>query len=302
MCGRFCCSLNAEDLRNELHQENVLPDTDTEWIDQDAYRPSYNVCPSRSIPAVVEKTQTQMKVIQSMQWGFIPSWVKSNPYTKPINARAETLEEKQSIFDKSKNVNRCIIAAEGFFEWNKKKQVFFIKRKDSKMMLFAGLYSTATIDDRSITTCTIVTTTASKMFSKIHHRMPVILEPAAVNTWINSKVFWSSDLLKLLTPFDGELTCYQVTDKVGPVKNDGPELVQPLDEHKSSISHFLKPADIKDEISKDLSPHVEKVANTGSSSTTTAGAQQATKKRKKSMDDDAKASNTPKITRFFSKK
>lgn len=66
MCGRFCCSLNAEDLRNELHQENVLPDTDTEWIDQDAYRPSYNVCPSRSIPAVVEKTQTQMKVIQSM--------------------------------------------------------------------------------------------------------------------------------------------------------------------------------------------------------------------------------------------
>lgn len=55
------------------------------------------------------------------------------------------------------------------------------------------------------------------------------------------------------------LYSYQVTDKVGPVKNDGPELVQPLDEHKSSISHFLKPADIKDEISKDLSPHVEKV-------------------------------------------
>ncbi|GAN10248.1 DUF159 domain protein [Mucor ambiguus] len=298
MCGRFCCSLNTEELRNELHEENVLPDRNTEWVDQDSYRPSFNVCPSRSIPAVLEKAQTHTKIMQSMQWGFIPSWLKSNPYSKPINARIETLTEKSSMFDKSKNANRCIIAAEGFFEWNRKKQAFFIKRADNKMMLFAGLYSTAYIDDRSVTTCTLITTAASEFFSKIHDRMPVILEPDNVDAWINSKVFWSNDVIKLLKPFDGELNCHQVTDKVGSVKNDSPDLVQPLDERKSSISHFLKPARIKDEISKDLSSHVGKAT----SSSTATIAQQATKKRKKSVNDDPNASKTPRITSFFDKK
>lgn len=109
---------------------------------------------------------------------------------------------------------------------------------------------------------------------------------------------------------------------MGPTKNDGPDLVQPLDERKSSISYFLKPAHINDEISKDLGPHVEKVfffsssimhviyidskagassgPNTVSSATTTT--QQATKKRKKSMDTDPNASKMPKITSFFNKK
>ncbi|KAK4511867.1 uncharacterized protein ATC70_003866 [Mucor velutinosus] len=305
MCGRFCCSLTADDIRNELFEEHVLPQRDTEWIDQDSHRPSFNVCPSRSIPAVLEKDQTHTKVMQSMQWGFIPSWLKSNPYSKPINARVETLTERKSIFDKSKNVNRCIIAAEGFFEWNKKKQAFFIKRKDGKMMLFAGLYSTASIDGCSVTTCTIVTSAASEFFSKIHDRMPVILEPGNVDTWINSKMLWSNDIIKLLTPFDGELNCFRVTDKVGPVKNDSPDLVQPLDQRKSSISHFLKPALIKDEINKDLSSHVEKTAASSSTSSTkvpSTTARQTAKKRKTSVDDDPIATKTPKITSFFNKK
>ncbi|CAO3616318.1 unnamed protein product [Mucor fragilis] len=304
MCGRMCCSLTTDEIRNELYQEDVLPDRNVEWVDEGLHRSSFNVCPSRAVPAVLED-QARHKVMQSVQWGFIPSWMQGNAYSKPINARAETLTEKSSMFDKSKNTSRCIIAAEGFFEWNKKKQAFFIKRKDNKMMLFAGLYSAACIDDRHVTTCTIITTAASKFFSKIHDRMPVIVESNNVDAWIDSKIFWTNDIIKLLTPFDGELNCYQVTDKVGPIKNDGPDLVQPLDERKSSISYFLKPAHINDEISKDLGPHVEKAGassgpNTVSSATTTT--QQATKKRKKSMDTDPNASKMPKITSFFNKK
>ncbi|KAL7308247.1 hypothetical protein PS15m_012123 [Mucor circinelloides] len=297
MCGRFCCSLNTDDIRTELYEENVLPQRDVEWIDESSHRPSYNVCPSRSIPAIVEKGQSQSKVLQSMQWGFIPAWLKSNPHNKPINARVETLTEKPSMFDKSKNISRCIIAAEGFFEWNKKRQPFFIKRKDNKMMLFAGLYSTAHVDGRSVTTCTIITTAASEFFSKIHNRMPVILEPKDVDTWINHKVLWTQDVIKLLKPFDGELSCFRVTDKVGPIKNDSPELIQPLDDHKSSISHFLKPAHIKDEMNKDLASHVQKPAIVSS-------VQDISKKRKKSVDqaDSNHVLKTPKITNFFSKK
>lgn len=66
MCGRFCCALSTDNIRNELHDENVLPERNTEWVDESNHRPSYNVCPTRYIPAVIEKGQSQTKIIQSM--------------------------------------------------------------------------------------------------------------------------------------------------------------------------------------------------------------------------------------------
>ncbi|KAI8640470.1 hypothetical protein BD408DRAFT_434224 [Parasitella parasitica] len=306
MCGRFCCSLSADDIRNELYQENVLPNPNTEWVDQDAHRPSYNVCPTRYIPTVLEKSQNQ-KIIQSMQWGFIPSWLNDAPYSKPINARLETLIEEKSMFDKSKNVHRCIIAAEGFFEWNKKKQAFYIKRRDGKMMIFAGLYSIATIDSQTVATCTIITTTASTFFTKIHRRMPVILEPSDVNVWINSSILWSPTVINLLKPFPDELDCFQVSPKVGPTKNDTPALIIPLDEQKSSISHFLKPVDPEDEMSKKVSINKEKretaiYKEPPSPKAIDKPPSHTKKKRKKSAKETLDGLKSRKITSFFGKK
>ncbi|CEP07057.1 hypothetical protein [Parasitella parasitica] len=290
MCGRFCCSLGADDIRNELYQENVLPNTDAEWVDQDTHRPSYNVCPTRYIPTVLEKNKNE-KMIQSMQWGFIPSWLKDAPYNKPINARLETLTEDKSIF----------------FEWNKKKQVFYVKRRDGKLMLFAGLYSIATIESQAVATCTIITTAASAFFSKVHHRMPVILEPSDVNVWINNNIPWSPTVINLLKPFSGELDCFQVSPKVGPTKNDTPDLITPLDEQKSSISHFLKPVDLQDEMRKMSATNTDQKETNNYKEPSLCNSIDKpsidpNKKRKRRVDGSPGTLKSRKITSFFSKK
>jgi putative SOS response-associated peptidase YedK len=66
MCGRFCCSLDPETIRTQLHKDNVLQDKDIEWIDQERYRVSYNVCPTRWVPGLLEKGQEKAKCLQSM--------------------------------------------------------------------------------------------------------------------------------------------------------------------------------------------------------------------------------------------
>ncbi|KAI8971875.1 hypothetical protein BDF20DRAFT_703991 [Mycotypha africana] len=318
MCGRFCCSLNPEELKSRLYKENVLKHKNVSWIDETKHRASYNVCPARYIATVFQSSEIDNeRIMKSMQWGYIPSWAKAAPPAKPINARVETLTENpNSVFNASKNSRRCVIVAEGFFEWNKKRQAFYIERKDKKLMLFAGLYSNSHFNDDDLTTCTIITTHASSFFSKIHDRMPVILDESDIGIWLDKNQPWDQRVTGLLKPFEGLLHCFQVTDKVGPIKNDYPELIVPIDKQKNSISQFLKPMDLKTEMQKDLpEPAVKKEAASGSNSndsfTDTASPPKATKKRRHSSDqanknnskkaDETHATKAPKITQFFSK-
>ncbi|KAI7900569.1 uncharacterized protein BX663DRAFT_488198 [Cokeromyces recurvatus] len=243
MCGRFSCSLDSQTVKSRLYDEHVVTQDSIEWKDEDKHRPSYNVCPARWIPTLYELSKpNSTKVIQSMQWGFIPSWMTTTPYSKPINARSETLLDESSIYDQSKNTNRCIIIAEGFYEWKMKKQPFYIKRKDGRLMLFAGLFSTSHIAGVKTTTCTIITTSSETIgFSKIHHRIPVILNASEASQWLDHTKRWSKDkFASLMKPFKEELEWYQVTEKVGSIKNDSKDLNQPLDQTKNSISYFLQ--------------------------------------------------------------
>ncbi|ORZ17076.1 hypothetical protein BCR42DRAFT_25594 [Absidia repens] len=245
MCGRFCCSLCPSDLKNKL-TNNGLDVNHDEWVDQDKYRPRYNVAPRTFVPVVRQNDDKNQLVLQTMKWGLIPFFSKTMPDMQPINARDDSLLEGSPMYNKAKNDKRCIVVADGFYEWKKlgngKKAPYYTKRKDGQLMLFAGLYDISHPQDWDqdiLYSTTIVTTGPSSFFSFLHDRMPVILEQDEARQWLDPTLPWSPSLAKLMKPYQGELDCYQVTDKVGPVSNESSDFIIPVDSLKGSISSFF---------------------------------------------------------------
>ncbi|KAI8338498.1 hypothetical protein BC941DRAFT_501663 [Chlamydoabsidia padenii] len=253
MCGRFCCSHCASDIKTRL-TDIGLDVKETQWIDQDNFRPRYNVAPRSHVPVVRQNDDKHHLVLQTMKWGLVPSFAKTLPDIQPINARDDTLIAGFPMYDKVKNDKRCIVVAEGFYEWKKlsngKKTPYYTKRKDGQLMLFAGLYDIASLKDReeSLYSTIIVTTSSSSFFAFLHDRMPVILEKDQAQQWLNPSSSWSTSLINLMKPFKGELDCYQVTDKVGLVSNESSDFIVPVDSLKGTISSFFgkaSPVDTK---------------------------------------------------------
>ena len=199
--------------------------------------PSWNVGPQRRLFAVTEGTEG--RVLDQYRWGLVPSWSKDPKIgNRLFNARGETVAEKPS-FRSAFAKRPCVIPVDGFYEWDHRsghvKQPNFFTRTDGQLMLFAGLYEfwrdPEQPDDAELTrTCTIITTTPSEDMDEIHDRMPVVLSRDDVETWINVKDHAPDERLALLQPAPGgTLAHYDVDKGVGSVKNDGPELIAPLD-------------------------------------------------------------------------
>src|SRR5918993_2472336 len=150
--------------------------------------PRHNIAPSQKLWTITESNEKRSLAL--MQWGLIPSWSK-----KPagfINAKAETLEAKPS-FKEAFNRRRCLIPADGFYEWEKlgkAKQPHYFQMKDGAPFFFAGLWDEWRFDGTSIKTCTIVTTTPNQLLATIHDRMPVIISSEDLDCWLraNSKL------------------------------------------------------------------------------------------------------------------
>ncbi|KAI9257685.1 hypothetical protein BY458DRAFT_518615 [Sporodiniella umbellata] len=238
MCGRFCCANNPYEIADKLYQDNYF--NQEILVNDKDYQPSYNVGPSTDIPVVLSKNgQAQL---HTMQWGYIPSWVKGAPLQKPINARQDTLEKEKNYFSSSVDSQRCLVVAEGYFEWKKltngKKQAYYIKRKDGRLMLFGALYA----NSAKTYSCVIVTVEASTSMSFVHDRMPAILDEMSIGSWIDCSKPWKSEISSLLNPaFLNPKCSYPVSDAVGSVKNNSPQLILPRDSLKGSIAHFFKP-------------------------------------------------------------
>src|SRR6266404_5696631 len=139
--------------------------------------PRYNIAPTQDVPVIVERGASRELAL--FQWGLIPSWSKEPKGF--INARAETLEEKPS-FSESFQRRRCLIPADGFYEWErngKHRQPYFFQMKDEAVFAFAGIWDKWQRDGVSITSCAIITTTPNKLLATIHDRMPVVLDTEA---------------------------------------------------------------------------------------------------------------------------
>ena len=207
---------------------------------------------------VLEEPKETKYKLQSMKWGLIPFWTKRNPdygsVMKTINARDDSLASKGGMWNTMKQRKRCIVVAQGFYEWLKKnggkeKIPHYVKRKDEQLMCFAGLWDCVQYEgsDEKHYTYTIITTDANKQLSFLHDRMPVILENGSdqIRTWLDpGRSEWSKELQLLLKPFEGELECYPVSKDVGKVGNNSPAFIVPVasTENKHNIANFFSKA------------------------------------------------------------
>jgi putative SOS response-associated peptidase YedK len=215
------------------------------------------VAPTKPVYAVLERPprpsadeeradlppERQLRVLS---WGLVPSWAKDPSIgNRMINARMESVAEKPA-YKKAFAVRRCLLPADGYYEWyatsqktkagKPLKQPFFIHPADGSIMAMAGLYEiwrdpTRSEDDpnRFRWTCTVLTTSAEDDLGHIHDRMPLLVEKDRYAAWLDPTVSEPEDLLSLLVPAaPGRLEAYPVSTEVNSVKNNGPELLEPL--------------------------------------------------------------------------
>lgn len=185
-------------------------------------------CASQQI-ATVRLAPNNSRELAFLRWGLVPSWADDPAIGyKMINARGETVATKPS-FRKAFKARRCLVVADGFYEWQKtdgKKQPHYIRLKHDGPFAFAGLWEHWGRDGTEIDSCTIITTDANELMAPIHNRMPVILAPTDYDVWLDPAVEEVERLQPLLRPFPaGEMTAYPVSTVVNSPRNETEECV-----------------------------------------------------------------------------
>ena len=259
MCGRYAVSARPERLADQFDVVDIfdgLPE------------PDYNVAPTVTVPAVFERTVKNdaadgsvkagevRRRLAPLTWGLVPSWAKDRKIgARLINARVETIAEKPA-FRKAFASRRCLLPADGFYEWytpdghdadsprgKVKKQPFFLHRRDGGLLVMAGLYEIwrdPTLDREDdaawLRTCTVITTEATDAAGHIHDRMPMVVRPDAIDDWLYPTLTDPARVLALLVTDAAELEAYAVSTEVNLVKNNGPQLLEPLPEADGEAS------------------------------------------------------------------
>jgi putative SOS response-associated peptidase YedK len=192
-------------------------------------QPRYNIAPGQDILCIMRNREN---CLEPLRWGLIPHWAKDPAIgNRLINARAETLAEKPSFRDAFLK-RRCLIAADGFFEWRragKRKTPVYIFLKSKKPFGIAGLYETwMTPGGKEVRTCTIITTDANDLVRPFHDRMPVILPGDVEDRWLDPREDSRERLLSLLKPYSaGEMAAYDVSPIMNDVCHDAPDCILP---------------------------------------------------------------------------
>jgi putative SOS response-associated peptidase YedK len=231
MCGRFTSSTPPAALAEFFKVE----ETKTEDLGE-----NFNVAPTARVYAVATDSEGDRQ-LGTFKWGLVPGWAKDPSVgSKMINARAETVATKNA-FRRPFLRKRCIIPADGFYEWQRKdavpgakpdKQPMFIHSADGRPLAFAGMWEIwkGAGDVEPIRSCTIITTAANDTMAPIHDRMPVILPPEAWDTWLDPDVQDPEVLQGLLVPAANDLLVYHPVAKlVNTVKNRGIENIRRID-------------------------------------------------------------------------
>lgn len=219
MCGRKTLTKDMLSIIEELSID--------EWKTNN-YAPSYNIAPTHSSPILMNTNDTN--IIKMMQWGLVPHWsTRKSIGSKIINARIESLSEKLS-FKNLLYTNRCVVVADGYYEWNH-NQPYYIFDKSRNILPMAGLWSFWESSSSEIVyTYTIITTTAQKSISHIHHRMPVILNKKNINQWINCKIYNKRSIEQYLIPYKKNLSFHPVSTMVNSTNNNNRECIEKIND------------------------------------------------------------------------
>lgn len=242
MCGRYASTRDKHELLEEFQVE-------LDGAADDELRPDYNVAPTKPVYAVMSRVPKAdpdgrpVRQLRVVRWGLVPAWAKDPSIgSKMINARVETVAEKPA-YRKAFAERRCLLPADGYFEWvvldekdakgRPKKQPYFVRPADGGVLAMAGLYEfwrdrgRAEDDPLSwLVTCTIITTDAVDEAGAVHDRMPMLIERDRWGEWLDPGV---TDAREFLIPAGSTgLEVYPVSTAVNSVRNNSPELVEPL--------------------------------------------------------------------------
>ncbi len=251
MCGRYAASRDKATLIEEFEVAKA-PTRDL--------AADYNVAPTKEVYAVVDRERSDgedaaaeaevERELAIVKWGLVPSWAKDPKIgSRMINARVETLTEKPS-YRRAVSRRRCLLPADGYFEWyaspdpespratggKPKKQPFFIHPADGSVLAMAGLYefwrdpAMAEGDPAAwLWTVTVITTSAPDDLGRIHDRMPMCVQPPQWDEWLDPLQQDGAEAIGLLTPAaPGWLRADPVSTSVNNVRNNGPELLEPV--------------------------------------------------------------------------
>jgi putative SOS response-associated peptidase YedK len=219
MCGRFTLTTPMPVLAELFLFPEAAPQP-----------PRYNIAPTQAV-ATVRAADPNHRELALCRWGLIPSWANDPAIgNRLINARSETAAEKPA-FRSAFRHRRCLILADGFYEWQKtggRKQPFYIKMKDGQPFAFAGLWERWEGGGEPVDTCTILTTEANELVRPVHDRMPVILAPEDYGRWLDPETKKPELLEPLLQPFAADaMTAYPVSPVVNTPRNDSARCIEP---------------------------------------------------------------------------
>ena len=228
MCGRYTLSVPLSNLVDAFDIET--PDFD--------YPLRYNIAPTQEAPVIAEDRDSRRMGL--LRWGLVPSWAEDPSMgNRMINARSETAAEKPS-FRGAFRKRRCIVPADGFFEWEKRrdgeegksKVPHWIHRDDGEAFAMAGLWERWGGEEEALHTFTILTTEAAPFLRRIHPRMPVVLCGESLDRWLHPDAT-VEDLQSLLAslqeeciPLQGAWTATPVSTRVNSPRNDDPACIQ----------------------------------------------------------------------------
>jgi len=225
MCGRFSLHSDRDKI---LKQFSLLENQALE------FKPSYNIAPSQLIYVICEipnKDGKISRIMTTMQWGFIPFWSKEKSLTGIINARLETIDNKPA-FKQAFKQHRCLIIADGFYEWKPKssyKQPYYICTKDHSLFAMAGIWSRWKGEKETVDSCAILTIEANKVLDFLHARMPALISSDGYSKWLEPN-YRNIEALKLLAktyPVEN-LDLFPVDRKVNNFRYNNVDCVKPV--------------------------------------------------------------------------
>ena len=215
MCGRF--ALHSRDrVRLPGPRSLAVP-----------FEARYNIAPTQNVLALGNFGKGFEGRL--LRWGLIPSWSADGKAF--INARAETLEQR-AAFHESFRLRRCLIPADGFFEWRRlgrEKRPFYFHSSTDSLFTFAGIWDCWRTRDQMVVSCAIITTSANELVGELHNRMPAILPPEVHEAWLNPRTD-CVQLMRMLTPYPAAaMKKYPVSNGVNSPEHDSPDLLAPID-------------------------------------------------------------------------
>ena len=230
MCGRYSGTIDPAELAGTIALDACAFD----------FHPRYNIAPTQTAPVIAQKGDRTL--LKGMRWGLIPSWAENEKIGHSlINARIETASGKPAFREAWKH-RRCLVPADGFFEWESKdggKRPWHFHLKDRSQFCFAGVWETwikppekqgdlfeiGSTEEISMDTFTILTTRSNVLMAELHDRMPVILRPENSADWLRGK-----ELPSLAEPFPAaDMARLPVSKKVNSPKYDTPDCLTPID-------------------------------------------------------------------------